>query len=231
MNKVSNELLGDIIQKDDASWQTMLYELVKNGQINPWDIDIIQLTDKFLSKIEELDKRGLFISSKILLVAALLVKMKAELLYKSLVEKEVKASSKQEIILDEDIPELFPKIPLARERKISLDELIEALKKAIKTEERRIKKRAYLENINLVSLVLPKRKINWLTKIKEVYEMIKELFRKHKTEKLLFTQLLKEDKKEEKIMLFIPLLHLDFENKLILEQPGFLSEIEIKMRY
>lgn len=228
---MGNELIESIIEKDDASWQYIIYELVKNKQIDPWNVDIVKLTNKFLEKIEEMDRRRLYISSKVLLVAAILIKMKAEFLIEILNKKEVKEKKKEEkIVLDEEIPELIPKIPFDRERKITLEELMDALKEAIKTEERRIRRNVYLRKNRIdLSFILPRKRINWVAKIKEVYEKILSIFKKKKIEKIYFSQLVENNNKEEKISVFLPLIHLDFQKKLYLEQKSFLGDIEIKL--
>ncbi|MEM2822135.1 MAG: segregation/condensation protein A [Candidatus Pacearchaeota archaeon] len=225
-------LVSDLIEKDDASWQYILLELVKSNQINPWDIDIIALTNSFLGKIEELDKAGLFISSKVLLVAALLLKLKTELLLSSLIKKEEKVKKEQELAFNalniDYASELLPRIPLTRERKITLAELVQALKSAIKTEERRIRRKIYFSDSSL-SFVIPKKRISWFVKIKEVYARLIEFFKKNGTEVVFFSQLLKTNEKEEKVTLFVPLLHLDFQNKIAIRQESFLSDIEIRL--
>lgn len=224
------EIIEEIIKKDDASWQYILYELVKNKQIDPWNIDIIDLTTKFLEKIEEIDKKGLYISSKVILIAAILIRLKTEILKESLTKKQEikKIEDREKIIINEPIPELIPKIPFDRERKITLEELIKALNEALKIEERKIRKEIYLKKSKIeLNFLLPKQIINWKEKIKEVYKKILKLFKKEKIEKIYFEQLI--DKEKEKINIFIALLHLDFQRKINLEQKNFLGKIEISL--
>ncbi len=228
--KATSLILEDIVQKDDASWQYLIYELVKTNQIDPWDVNIIELTNKFLAKIEEMDRKNLHISSKVLLVAAILVKLKADFLYNSLIKKEEKKKEIESIEVNEEVPLLLPKIPIFRDRKITLEELMNALKNAIKTEERRMRREVSSRRMIDFSFIIPKKRINWLDKIKEVYNMIKEMFIKNKVKKIYFSQLLRTNEKEEKITLFVPLLHLDHQNKVKLEQKAFLSEIEISLK-
>jgi len=37
----------------------ILVSLAKNGEIDPWDIDIVDVTDKFLAQVAELEKLDL----------------------------------------------------------------------------------------------------------------------------------------------------------------------------
>ena len=57
-------------------WEYWL-NLLRTGKIDPWDIDIVQLTDSFLGRVEELKKMDLRISSRTLLYSAILLRMKS----------------------------------------------------------------------------------------------------------------------------------------------------------
>lgn len=226
----NNEIIESIIEKENSSWQYLIYDLIKNNQIDPWDIDIIKLTNKFLEKVEEFDKKNLHISSKVLLIAAILIKFKVEYIYNQLKKKEEKSKEKENFVFNDEIPKLYPKIPLLRERKITLEELMNALKNAIRTEERRIKRKVYSERGRLnLSTILPKKRINWIEKINEIYKKILNHIKREKYEEMYFSQLLKKGDREEKIMVFVPLLHLDFQKKIYLEQEKFLDDIKIKL--
>ena len=224
-----SSIIENILEKDDASWQYIIYDLVKNREIDPWDIDIINLTNKFLERIEIMDKQGMYISSKVFLIAAILIRLKAEILLESLTKKEKgeKEKLKENIEID-FIPEIIPKIPFERERKIRLDELITALKRALKTEERRIKRKIIYHRTNLeFDFLISYRIFDLDKKIKEIYKVIIEILRDR--EKLYFNELLKENTREEKIETFLSLIHLDFQKKIFLYQKDYLSEIEISL--
>ena len=61
----------------------ILVSLAKNGEIDPWDIDIVDVTDKFLAQVAELEKLDLRVSSRTLLFASILLRMKADALEES----------------------------------------------------------------------------------------------------------------------------------------------------
>ncbi|MFN3787437.1 MAG: segregation/condensation protein A [Sulfurihydrogenibium azorense] len=58
----------------------VILKLVLKGEIDPWNIDITVLADKFLQEIKNMYIPDLAAASKVLVVAALLFKMKAETL-------------------------------------------------------------------------------------------------------------------------------------------------------
>ena len=76
-----------------------------------------------------------------------------------------------------------------------------------------------------VAIALPRRTFNITEKIIEILGKIKGLFEKQ--ERLTFSELVNSDKREDKIMTFIPLLHLDNNQEVRLEQKKHFGEIDI----
>ena len=58
----------------------ILLDLARSGEIDPWNIDIIDVTDKFLRKIEEREKIDIRVSARTLLYASILLRMKSDIL-------------------------------------------------------------------------------------------------------------------------------------------------------
>ena len=78
--KVNQEQLYDLLTGKEISWQAIVYDLINSEQLDPWDIDLIVLTKRFFEKILELEEQDFYISSKVLLAASLLLRIKSELL-------------------------------------------------------------------------------------------------------------------------------------------------------
>ncbi|MDV0446883.1 Segregation and condensation protein A [Methanosarcinaceae archaeon Ag5] len=115
----------------------ILVELAKSGKINPWNIDIVQVTDTFLNKVEELERMDLRISGRTLLYSCVLLRMKSTGLFleEPVVEDEWIVEDEWNVDDDFDISEFpAPVLPIRREarRPVTLKELIEELKKAEK---------------------------------------------------------------------------------------------------
>ncbi|MXR51453.1 segregation/condensation protein A [Halovenus sp. WSH3] len=53
----------------------VLVQLAKDGEIDPWDIDIVEVTDKFLDRLDEADLRT---SGRALFYASVLLRMKSD---------------------------------------------------------------------------------------------------------------------------------------------------------
>jgi len=237
--KVGQEQIHDLLFGEKLSWQSIIYDLINTEQLDPWDVDISLLSNKYLGKIKDLEIHNFFISSKVLLAAALLLRIKSEILLnyelKSLDDilfgrnKEEKKYTQERIDLDEDIPELVPRTPLPRFRKVSLQELMTALGKAIKTETRRIKRVVVQRQQEIeTSLSLPKKRININDRIRTAYDRLRGMF-KERDKEISYTEFAGVDK-ESRRENFAPLLHLDNQHKIWLEQEGHFEEIWIMLK-
>jgi segregation and condensation protein A len=209
--------------------------------LDPWNVDITSLTNKYLERINEFEEANYFVSSKVLLAAALLLRIKSEILLnkymKSIDEilfgkSERKGNEFERIELDEnEIPDLIPKSPMPRFRRVTLSELIESLNKAIVTETRRIKKEIVNRNaLRETGISLPKKKYSIPNKIKDLHFRIVEYFDKNKEELTIHFNSLVGENKEEKIISFSSLLHLENQKKIWIEQKEHFGEIHIWLK-
>jgi len=237
-SSVGQDQIHDLLFNREIGWQEIIYDLINTEQLDPWNIDIIILSDKYLDKIKEIEEADFFVSSKVLLAASLLLRIKSEILLnryiKSIDEilfgkKESIKIQLERIELNEDIPELIPRSPMPRFRKVSLKELMESLNKAIITENRRIKKEIVSKNtLRESSFSLPKRKFSIKDKIKEIYRDLTDWFKEKKEDKITFANFAKN--KEEKIIAFLPLLYLEDQKKIWLDQKNPFEDINIWLR-
>ena len=231
----SNERLFQILyNEDEVTWQTLLYELVKKEQMDPWDINISLLTKKYIQIIKKLKELDLRISGKVLLAAAILLKIKSNrLLNEDLSELDRLLTESEELVDELDLEEpvvyedgekhpLIPRTPQPRKRKVSIFDLVGALEKALEVKRRRV-----LNSIPPMDVKVPKKTKDITQIIREVYGRIKAFFTRQ--ERLTFSQLVPSNTKEDKIYTFIPLLHLTTQRKIDLNQKEHFGEIEIML--
>lgn len=64
----------------------LLIELAESGEIDPWDVQVIDVVDRFLSRLISDDRRDLYESGQALLYASMLVLLKAETLSQTVTE-------------------------------------------------------------------------------------------------------------------------------------------------
>jgi len=233
-----------ILKQDDVTWKSLLYDLVKTEQMNPWDINITLLTKKYLETVKKLKETDLKVSGKVLLAAAVLLKMKShKLLNEDIEELDRLIALTEETEDDEFFSEftedifqkdqksleekykLIPRQPQPRTRKVSIYDLVDALEKAMETKRRSLAKQRPQK-----FEILKKSKFDIVETIRDIYARVKIFFQSNKNKPLTFTQLLPSHaKKQDKVYTFIPLLHLENQRKINTNQTKPFGEIFIKL--
>jgi segregation and condensation protein A len=203
-----------------SDWQEVLTQLVTEGGLNPEDVDLLKLTDAFMVYLQRLRSFDFRIPARFILIAAILLRMKAELF----LEEEEKKVMREKIVepLNIDVPLLTPPAIRKPTRKVTLTELISALNKAFEFQEKKetkeLRMRGAIENL----IERPKEDIE--TRIKNIYARIIE------KKKLTFTELVPSWKRKEIIDTFMPLLYLDQRGMVTCEQEDMFKEIFITLR-
>jgi segregation and condensation protein A len=237
---VNQNQVEDLLFNREVGWQDIIYDLINTEQLDPWNIDIGLLSEGFLLKIQEYEEMDFFVSSKVLLAASLLLRIKSEMILsrymRSIDEilfgsKEEKKSVLERIELDEEIPELVLRSPIPRFRKVTLNELIDSLNKAIITENRRIKKVKIDNNaLRETGISLPKKIHSIKNKLKILHGKILGYFGENKEKiKVSYTQI--TENKEERVASFYPLVQLESNGELWLEQEAHFEEIHIWLKH
>jgi len=232
---MQDKLLDMLLQKDEITWQSLIYDLVKTEQMNPWDIDISLLAQKYLQTLKQLKEANFFISGKVILASAILLKLKTAKLVSEDIANFDSILFKQDELFEEledveqvdyrnyEKPLLTIKTPQPRKRKVSINDLIDALQKALEVDNRRTLRRIAYEP---AKMQIPEKKIDISALIKDVYKKVVD-FLTTKKETLTFSKLTENSSREEKILTFIPLLHLDNQEKVYLDQEESFGEIKI----
>jgi len=225
-----------LFDSEEITWQSIIYDLMKKGEINPWNIDVSILSKKYMQKIRDLRDHDFRISGKVLLASAILLKIKSDRLlgedlnyFDSLMndaqnEDEEGLFEEPVTTVDgEEIPALIPRTPQPRQRKVSIYDLVNALEQALE-----VKKRRVMADIPPPPIQTPKTK-NISVISTDVYAKIKDFFRRS-VGRLTFSQLLPSQQRDDKIYTFIPLLHLANQRKIDLHQFQNFGDIEISIK-
>ena len=237
-NDKTNDKINEILfEKDDITWQTIIYELIKSEEIDPWDIDISLLTKKYIEVVKKLKEFDFKISGKVLLAAAILLKIKSKRLVGADLEEfdNIISGQQDEDLFEEEynnalnqnqeeIQTLIPRLPQPRKRKVSIYDLMGALKKALEVKERRL-----IRNTHSFDIEIPNKKPNVNLIMQNLFLKIKRFFITG-NKNLSFSKLIPSDTKEDKVSTFIPLLHLANKNKINIEQRTPFGEIEIYIK-
>jgi len=125
--------IAESVTKDAIA---LLISLAERGEIDPWDVQVIDVVDRFLSRLIVSDRRDLYDSGQALLYASMLVLLKANSLSdiqtayeqadpnEELEELEIGSDS---LRLPTDFDKRLRRLPVAlppKARKITLEELI-----------------------------------------------------------------------------------------------------------
>ncbi len=226
-----------LLEQEEVSWKSIIIELIDTEQMDPWDINITLLTQKYIEVIKEMQEHDLRISGKILLAAAVLLKMKSSHLIDHDLTNLTKLMSQEEEI-DEDVFEqmpdgttrikekfqLIPRNPQPRNRKVSVHDLVKALQQAMETKKR------ILARYKPTRFELPKKGIDIMGVIRDMYHKIVYYSEKDAGQKLSFSKLLPPNAgRREKVYTFVPLLHLENQQKIETEQEKPFEEIYVKL--
>lgn len=218
----------------EQSWEELIYHIVSYEGLNPWDVDIIKLTNSFLVYVKKLKILDFRIPAKVVLVAAILLKLKSEVLSPLKGEEMEYFPEKSQYPEEFDwirqqVEQMNLKPPMERHvrRKVTLDELVSALKKAMKVGEKkeRIKRRLGKR----ISKEIGEEEDIEL-RIKELMSGIDSLLAKLKSGKVEFSKIVDKWEREEIVRHFMPLLHLSSRGKVATEQEEFFKEIFISKR-
>ncbi len=220
----------DLISKD-YSWEQIIYQIVAWEGIDPWNVNIVSLSDaflKFIDKVKELDFR---VPAKYIIISSVLLRMKSDHLdFLDIIsggEIMYEEANGHGEIKERERFEINPiTLPIRRmpKRKIAVSELVDALKRALKTEERReIKGIRARKQIVINEEDITKR-------IEELYSRINGLITSMKGEEITFSKLVSKWDRKEVADTFLPLVYLDHNKKVECRQEKFFDEIFIKKR-
>ena len=236
---MQDELFQMLLKENDISWQQLLYELIKTEKMDPWDIDISQLTHKFIDLLKEMKNLNLKISGKFLLTSALLLKIKSvKFLGEDISEFDRLLAPDAEALFDEDVPltanpeweqlrrdkpQLMPRTPQPRKRKVSIYDLVEALQQAMK-----VKKRRLLRDTYEMEFEMPDKHFDIMEKIEQIMKDIDSFYFINVNGRLMFSQLVPSKDKEAIVYTFLPLLHLTTAREIDLVQDAPFEDFHIQ---
>ncbi|MCL7416101.1 MAG: segregation/condensation protein A [ANME-2 cluster archaeon] len=127
----------------------ILVKLAQDGEIDPWNIDIVDVTDKFFRHVEKMERMDLRISGRTLHYAAILLRMKSNALVEEPVVEDDSWVDDFDFFDVDEYP--IPKPPVRRHshRSVTLNELIMELEKAEVVERRRSVRKSTMESLKL----------------------------------------------------------------------------------
>jgi segregation and condensation protein A len=225
----------------------ILVSMAERGEIDPWNIDIVEVTDRFLSELEQLKVQTLKISGRTLFYAATLLRMKSE--YLEELEDEAGDDLIEEIdeftddfglddaFAADDFSEPIARLEREiqrrirrkekRKRPVTLYELIKQLKTAEKAERRRQRRRMVSQTLpildadDVVGLAHEENFADFSSAVMETFERVAPA----SGDVTLGT--ICSEMERDRCDVYIPLLFLMVDGKLLITQDEFFGEIRV----
>lgn len=215
LNLVEN--ISEFVQQ--PSWKEMLLDLIHSNNMNPWNVDLSEITEKYIQKIKTMKSMDLRIPANVILASSILLKFKTLSL---MVKEEPQESESVEIPkIEEEIPNLVFKPTAQRARRVTLDELVKAVEEVL-NEQLKPRQQPMPKTFNIT---IKTENVN--TIIKRIYD--KMLVLKDNENLLLFSQLKEDSEKDNYVRNLLPLMHLMQDRKLNAWQEEVFGDIIIQL--
>jgi len=221
---------------DQPAWKTILIELVAKNRMDPWNIDLIELSEKYLHKISALETTNLRVPANAILALAIILKFKAKILEFTTIEDAF--ASDEKIIKDffeanpdfaelkEMVPELNPP-RILREGKITLDSLVGIIEHILSKSK---DGKAFVNKISgqVDDFKIKLKDVNIDEEMNKLFFHIKCL--SDSQGMVMFSQIAKGKSVQEIVTNFIYLLYLANNQRITIWQEEFWEEIFISIK-
>ncbi len=209
----------------NATWRELLMELVEKERIDPWAIDLAKIVDGYIAVVKQMRVLDLHVPANIMLAASILLRMKSDSLSIFEVPQEAVEEPMQADRIIPEVQALVPRSRLQPGRKVTLQELMDALNDAMKITE----KRALVVSERAVPMNFPIIKEDIDEKISAAYMVIKS--NADREGMVSFAQISKRFDSITSIVvdLFVPMLFLAHRKTVMILQESFFDDIFIKL--
>ncbi|PSG98797.1 MAG: hypothetical protein BRC29_01565 [Nanohaloarchaea archaeon SW_7_43_1] len=226
----------EINELAEQPWEETLEILT--ADMDPSNIDIKVLADRYRGYIQELEEFDLEVPARAIRLCAALLRMKTLAMTGEQIEEapeENPMAFDDDELLEEDMmendkldltpgPELEMPVKPKPKRRMSLNELKDALDDAMEVKERREDRQEMREEIDH-ELEVDEKSLD--EKINSLFSRLTNLIGSS-SDKVKFNQLVKNDQSEEQLEKFLHVLHLEDDQKVRCIQDNFLDDLHVK---
>ena len=248
MEKIEQQEKQQLDFKNLDGGLEILVQLAEKGDIDPWDVDVIEVTEKYLKALNKTPRENLLNAGRAIFYASVLLRLKSDMLL-NISNETLTLSQQTENFFPEDdllLEDGKPYIDLTRlesfivrstigkqqrKRKISLGDLIFALQQAEEEEERRAQ-RARLRQERAFTIAPIETPEDFLEiaheeDIEDVVKKIEAIIQEHLTEEKPLTLSFLTSILNDKLNIFLGLLFLANFQKIVLDQEKMYEEVFI----
>ena len=155
---------------EKPTWKSILFDLIARGKVNPWDVDIGVVVEGFMERIREMERLNLYVSGNVVLATAILLKLKA-------LHVEIEEEEEEDVVIEGVEVVEPPVIALPKARPITVEELVEAVERAMERVKRKVGERRKVGVVEAPSLPLPFQEERVEERIERLYRKLLELSR------------------------------------------------------
>ena len=112
------------VQEAEVDGIEILVSLAKQGKINPWNVDIVEVTDKYLMHLFQSKAQNLRLTGRTLLFAAILLKLKSNVL-EGLDILDFEPPQENDFNYDDEMPLDYEEEYIPTNNVISIDEVLQ----------------------------------------------------------------------------------------------------------
>lgn len=229
----------------------ILVNMAKHNELDPWNVNIVEVTDKYLHHLVELKQNNLRLTGRTLLFAAILLRLKSDILEgidPLMLEPEAIAEFEEDyddpdwgmeqlagranIISIDEALERRTSVKLNRKRVVTLKDLIKQLefyeelerKRSLRNAHERAKRRVRsYANLTADDIINLAHDEYIEDSVKKLFGILERLFESHEKVELQELQVLGMDK----ISTYIALLFLSADGRVDLVQDEFYSDLYV----
>ncbi len=207
---------------NDATWKDILIDLVHKNELDPWNIDIIYVVDKYIEAVKGMKMMDLRVPANIILAASILLRLKSQMLKLDEEAEQLEDSRVERPFVTVDA--LTFRLRLPPKRRIALSELLEALEEAMKLKEVRESRSKEEEIIVPIKFTM----VNLEDEMNSIYSTLEA--HADKSNMITFSQTRRLFSSSDMLInLFVPLLFLYHNSRIELIQESFFGEIIIAL--
>lgn len=209
-------------------WKEILVDVVKKQNLDPWNIDLVQISQRYLDRIKELKQLNLRVSANVVLAASILLRYKSDSWMLTDDRPENFVMIPDEVYSEPVFPQL-ESVLRTTTRKVSLEELIAAVEDIMVREKKRAEKQS-----RVMERIIPDTLLDMAQNGEDFEKMLQAALdevRKNADQEnlVLFSDLLEEKTAHSAIDHLLPLLFLANDGKIAMWQEKAFSEIFIHL--
>jgi segregation and condensation protein A len=224
----SYSYIQEMVEK--PTWKEILLDLIDSNKIDPWNIDLVDISNAFLEKIKQMEKMDLGVQANVILAASILLKYKSN--YLSFLQQSELSEymEEEEVPLDlppvDELPQLTLSSRIPPKRQITIDELVSEMERIIHYENREETVRKPRGSIqSSVDFELIEQDIE--SKMEDVLGRIKQ--KTDETGWSRFSMIAPPDDPVETVYALLSVLHLTQTKDVEILQEEMFGEIFIKL--